>query len=232
MASRENCSITLCCEPTGQLWGFTSTLVAPALADADGGQVELHGAPRRREPATRATKALAASAHAADALSVAELETELARDGRGRRLRLPAFTYTGAVPGSRDSLRMLATWFPKGRSLALAAERKKGHNHDRDAIAAVGTGEPQPLYIEPRLSGTYSSGSGALRSFGLELWLTDETDGDSDEYLRRWFGVATGAQLQVESDTHRLRAFALRCANSRADEGVGVFALLEPRRSA
>jgi hypothetical protein len=231
MASRETCSITLCCEPTGQLWGFNSTLVAPALADTDGGQLELHGAPRRREPATRAMRSLATSEHGADALRVAELETELAGDGRGRRLRLPAFTYTGAVPGSRDSLRMLAAWFPKGRSIALAAERKKGHNHDRDAIAAVGTGEPQPLYLEPRLSGTYGK-DGALRNLGLELWLTDESNSDSDEYLRRWFGVATGAQLQAEGETHELRAFALRCTSSRGDQGFGVFALLEPRRTA
>jgi hypothetical protein len=228
MSSRETCSITLCCEPSGQLWGFTSTLVAPALADADGEQLPLHGTPRRREPATRASSSLAASAHATDALSVAELETELARDGRGRRLRLPAFTYTGAVPGGRDSLRVLATWFPKGRSLVLAAERKKGHSHDRDAIAVVGTGEPQPLYLEPRLSGTYG-GDGALRNFGLELWLTEDGDDDSDEYLRRWFGVATGARLQTVGDTHALRACALRCTNSRGDQGVGVFALLEPR---
>ncbi len=230
MASRETCSITLCCEPDGQLWGFTSTLAEPVLGDAGGEQLALHGTPRRREPATRMAKSLAASAHAANALSVAELETELARDGRGRRLHLPAFTYTGTAPGSRDSLRVLTAWFPKGRSLALAAARKKGHNHDRDTIAVVGTGEPKPLYLEPRLSGTYRDG--ALRDFGLELWLTDDEDDDSDEYLRRWFGVATGAQLQAVSDTHQLSAFALRCTSSRGDQGVGVFALLEPRRIA
>ena len=126
-----------------------------------------------------------------------------------------------------DSLRLLGSWFPAGHEVALLAARPKGaKGHDRDVIAAIARGEEHPLVLEQRLSTTYDE-HGDPRRVGVELWLGDDEDEDSDQWSRRVAGVVTGSNvIGGTAGGASLSARALECA-SRGELGAGVYVLLK-----
>ncbi len=124
-----------------------------------------------------------------------------------------------------DSLRLLGSWFPAGHEVALLAARPKGaKGQDRDVITAVARGEEHPLVLDPRLSTTYDE-RGDARRVGVELWLGESDDEDSEQWSRRVAGIATGSNVVGNAAGTVLSARALECV-SRGELGAGVYLLL------
>jgi hypothetical protein len=124
-----------------------------------------------------------------------------------------------------DSLRLLGSWFPAGHEIAILATRPKGaKGQDRDVIAAIARGEEHPLVIDPRLSTTYDQ-HGDARRVGVELWLGDDANEDSEQWSRRVAGIATGSNVIGATAGTAVSARALECV-SRGELGAGVYVLL------
>lgn len=124
-----------------------------------------------------------------------------------------------------DSLRLLGSWFPAGHEVGLLAARPKGaKGQDRDVITAIARGEEHPLVLDPRLSTTYDE-HGDARRVGVELWLGESDDEDSEQWSRRVAGIATGSNVVGTTAGAALSARALECV-SRGELGAGVYVLL------
>lgn len=124
-----------------------------------------------------------------------------------------------------DSLRLLGSWFPAGHEVALLATRPKGaKGQDRDQVTAIALGEEHPLVLDPRLSTTYDE-HGDARRVGVELWLGDNDDEESEQWSRRVAGIATGSNVVGTATGAELTARALECV-SRGELGAGVYVLM------
>jgi len=124
------------------------------------------------------------------------------------------------VEGSGHT-RLFAGWFPAQRTLGLLATRAPGaKGHDRDVFEVAGSGEEQPVILDPRLSTTYDGNADPIR-VGIELWLADSPEAEESR-SRRLAAVATGSRAATAGPAHALSAHALRCV-SRSELGAGVY---------
>jgi hypothetical protein len=130
--------------------------------------------------------------------------------------------------GAQGSLRMLAAWFPDSRSVAFSAARpERVQGHDHDVISALLGGETaQVSLFDPRLSTTYDAAGVPFR-VGVELWLGESEEGDL--HPRRIGGETLGLGVALTGDGFALGGYALRCHDSRSDDGLGVFVIVGPR---
>lgn len=189
-----------------------------SLAGPDGASVAT-GTQLSVEPVPSTT----ATAEGPDLLELCRVRGRINVEGADRELDLPGVQCAALNAGKLGSVRLLGVWFPDGRSMALAAVRPKSTSgQDRDQVVVLGSGEEQPLVIEPRLSTTYDA-AGAPRRVGVELWLAES--GDGEQRSRRVAAEATGGSLTMSEGAAPVAAYALRC-HSRGAVGTGVYALL------
>jgi hypothetical protein len=134
----------------------------------------------------------------------------------------------GAGLDGAQSIRDVSCWFEPDRGLALTAVRpRKSKGHDRDRVAAaVLDVEAEHEVIDPRLSTTYT-GDGRPARAGLELWLTEEEEGEQ-QYPVRAAGELAGAGTDCSGAGLEVLAEPFRW-HSRGADGAGVYLLMRPR---
>ncbi len=134
-----------------------------------------------------------------------------------------------------DSVRDFSAWFHSGESadaepqgLALTALRpREAEGNEADLIGAVLFESGAPIRVaDPRFSTTYGEQGDPVR-VGLELWLSDDEEGEHP-YPRRAAGEALSATASAELGSLSLQARPFRC-HSRGLEGLGVYVLARPR---
>jgi hypothetical protein len=131
-----------------------------------------------------------------------------------------------------DSVRFLAGWLDPRRGFSLLALRpRKARGHEADTVAVTLLEDPpRGPVVDPRLSTTYTE-EGVPAKAGLELWLAEADQDDSEEstapqYPRRAAGEAVGGGLDWSQGDFRLHASLLRW-HSHGQDGPGVYLLGE-----
>ena len=242
-------------DPARELWGLIRGgperqavvgRLGPATAAAADGQPAAQWNPSpglELASAGDSAGAVSTTVGTVDALSLLRITGSLGgtRVERGEppALDTPAVAVAGPKIVKLDSIRIFAGWFPDDRTIALSAVRPRGGHADKDVVSVLVTGaapipadpvapgEPEPpLIFDPRLSTTYDVRGVPLR-LGIELWLGP--DEDSDQRPLRLSSQSTGDRLAAELGALDVEAYAQRCHN-RGEDGVGIYALLRPRR--
>lgn len=149
----------------------------------------------------------------------------IALGGTEQEIDLGGALTEARLEGGIESLRVVGSWFPAGRQVALRCARPRdSKGHDRDQIGVIATGERLPIAFDARLSTTYD-GAGTPLEAGIEMWIGADEEGE--QYPRRVTGVATGAGVQSEDQRLSVAAYALDCL-SHGEMGAGVYVLVRP----
>ena len=136
-------------------------------------------------------------------------------------------------PGGFGLARDVRAWASPGDGLAVLAVRpRRAGAHGDERLSATLFEEGAPVVVaEPRLSTTYSEDFSPVRA-GLELWLPEREEEESDDeaeqtaqYARRAAGEAAGPGTTHDLGPVRVHARPFRWRTARW-EGSGVYLLL------